>query len=76
MLEAREGDLELRLRAEVRGDELILDFTGSADQHEGNLNCPLAVTRSACLFALRVLTDPDIPASAGAERPLTVRAPE
>jgi N-methylhydantoinase B len=76
VLEAREGDLELRLRAEVRGDELILDFTGSADQHEGNLNCPLAVTRSACLFALRVLTDPDIPASAGAERPLTVRAPE
>jgi len=76
VLEAREGDLELRLRAEVRGDELILDFAGSARQHEGNLNCPLAVTRSACLFALRVLTDPDIPASAGAERPLTVHAPE
>ena len=76
VLEAAEGDLELKLRAEVRGDELILDFAGSAPQHGGNLNCPLAVTRSACLFALRVLTDPDIPASAGAERPLTVRAPE
>jgi N-methylhydantoinase B len=72
VLEAREGDLELRLRAEVRGDELVLDFTGSAAQHPGNLNCPVAVTRSACLFALRVLTDPDLPASAGAERPLTV----
>ena len=76
VLEAREGDLELRLAATVAGDELLLDFTGSADQHEGNLNCPLAVTRSACLFALRVLTDPDIPPSAGAHRPLTVRAPE
>jgi N-methylhydantoinase B len=76
VLEAADGDLELRLRAEVRGDELHLDFAGSADQHEGNLNCPLAVTRSACLFALRVLTDPDIPASAGAERPLHVSAPE
>ena len=76
VLEAAKGDLELRLRAEVRGDELILDFTGSADQHGGNLNAPFAVTRSACLFALRVLTDPDIPASAGAERPLTVIAPE
>ena len=31
---------------------------------------------SACLFAVRVLTDPDIPASAGASRPLTVIAPE
>ncbi len=76
VLEAPEGDLELRLRAEVRGDELVLDFAGSAAQHGGNLNCPLAVTRSACLFALRVLTDPDIPPSAGAERPLHVRVPD
>jgi N-methylhydantoinase B len=76
LLEAREGDLELRLAATVRGDELVLDFAGSAAQHAGNLNCPLAVTRSACLFALRVLTDPDIPPSAGAHRPLSVRAPE
>jgi len=72
VLEAVEGDLELRVRAEVRSDELVLDFTGSAPQHDGNLNCPAAVTRSACLFALRVLTDPDIPASAGTERALTV----
>jgi N-methylhydantoinase B len=46
------------LHATVDGDELTLDFDGSADQHDGNLNCPLAVTRSACLFAVRVLTDP------------------
>ena len=70
VLEARDGDLELRLRATIAGDELTLDFTGSAGQDRGNLNCPLAVTRSACLFAVRVLTDPDIPASAGAHRPV------
>jgi len=72
VLEARDGDLTLRLCATVRGDELTLDFTGSAGQDRGNLNCPLAVTRSACLFAVRVLTDPDIPASAGAHRPVHV----
>ncbi|HWK26302.1 MAG TPA: hydantoinase B/oxoprolinase family protein [Solirubrobacter sp.] len=76
VLEAAEGDLELRLRAQVRGDELVLDFTGSAPQHGGNLNCPLAVTVSACWFAVRVLTDPDIPPSSGALRPVTVIAPE
>ena len=75
VLEAPEGDLELRLGATVSGDELALDFGGSAAQHEGNLNCPLAVTVSACYFALRVLTDPDVPACAGAYRPLTVVAP-
>jgi N-methylhydantoinase B len=75
VLEAAEGDLVLRLRATVDGERLVLDFSGSAAQHEGNLNCPLAVTHSACLFAVRVLTDPDIPASAGAFRPIEVRAP-
>ena len=76
VLEAREGDLRIVLRATVKGDRLTLDFTGTDDQHPGNLNCPLAVTRSACYFAIRVLTDPDIPANAGAYRPLEVIAPE
>src|SRR5215217_7615248 len=69
-------DLALTLRATVSGDEIELDFSGSAEQHDGNLNCPLAVTLSACYFALRVLTDPDVPPCAGAYRPLTVTAPE
>ncbi len=76
VLEAREGDLQVKLQATVHGDALKLDFTGTADQHEGNLNCPLAVTRSACFFAIRVLTDPDIPPSAGAYRPVEVIVPE
>lgn len=75
VLEGRDGDLPLRLHASVSGERLILDFAGSAPQHDGNLNCPLAVTRSACYFAVRVLTDPDIPPSAGAYRPIDVRAP-
>ncbi|MBV9000050.1 MAG: hydantoinase B/oxoprolinase family protein [Solirubrobacterales bacterium] len=76
VLEAREGDLEIALCARVEGDTLTLDFNDTAGQHEGNLNCPLAVTRSACYFAIRVLTDPDIPPSAGAYRPVRVVAPE
>ncbi len=76
VLEAREGDLEIVLEATVQGDRLRLDFSGTAPQHEGNLNCPEAVTRSACYFAIRVLTDPDIPPSAGAYRPVEIEAPE
>lgn len=76
VLEAADGDLELRLAATVDGDRIVLDFTGSAAQHDGNLNCPLAVTRSACVFAVKVLTDPDLPASAGAHRPIEVVVPE
>jgi len=76
VLEAREGELVLRVAVEIRGDELEIDFAGTAPQHPGNLNCPLAVTRSACFLVVRALTDPDVPASGGAFAPVTVRAPE
>ncbi len=76
VLEGAGGDIELRLKATVRGDSLTLDFSGSAEQHDGNLNCPLAVTHSACYFAVRVLSDPDVPPCAGAYRPVEVIAPE
>ena len=76
VLEAPDGDLPLYLKAMVAGERLTLDFSGSAGRHSGNLNCPLAVTLSACWFAVRVLTDPDIPPSAGAYRPVEVIVPE
>ena len=41
----------------------------------GNLNCPLAVTKSAAFFAVRVLTDPDAPPCAGAPPADRGRAP-
>src|SRR3954449_8468773 len=77
VLEARDDvDLELKLVATIDGSDLKLDFTGSADAHDGNLNCPLSVTLSACYFAVRVLADPDVPPCAGAYRPVEVIAPE
>ena len=76
VLEAEASDLELNATVTIEGDELEIDFAGTAPQHQGNLNCPLAVTRSACYFVVRCLTDPDAPASGGAFAPVTVRAPE
>jgi len=75
VLEAPEGELELHVAVTVAGERVEVDFAGTAPQHAGNLNCPLSVTRSACAYVLRCLTDPDVPASDGALAPLTVRAP-
>ena len=75
-LEAPEGLLELRCAVTIAGEEVEIDFGGTAPQHGGNLNCPLAVTRSACYFVVRCLTEPDVPASGGAFAPVRVRAPE
>jgi N-methylhydantoinase B len=75
VVEATEGALDLRAAVEIAGDEILIDFAGTAPQHPGNLNCPLSVTRSACYFVVRCLTEPDLPASGGAFAPVTVTAP-
>jgi len=74
-LEPLEGEVEIRAAVTIDGDEIDIDFAGTSQQHDGNLNCPLSVTRSASYFVVRCLTDPDVPASGGAFAPITVRAP-
>ena len=55
--------------------ELTADFTGSDEQVAANFNAVEAVTRSCLYFAVRVATDPTIPANGGCYRPLTLIAP-
>ncbi len=75
-LETPDGPLDIHAAVTIRGDWIDVDFEGTSPQHDGNLNCPLAVTRSACFYVVRCLTAPDLPASGGAFAPVTVRAPE
>jgi N-methylhydantoinase B len=76
VLEAIGGDLDVHATVTVEGDAVEIDFTGTSAQHDGNLNCPLSVARSACFYVVRVLVDPDLPASGGAFAPVAVTAPE
>src|SRR5256714_5936657 len=76
VVEAVDGDVAIHCAVEIAGDGIRIDFAGTAPQHDGNLNCPLAVTKSACYFVVRCLTEPDLPASGGAFAPVTVAAPE
>jgi N-methylhydantoinase B len=74
-LEPVAGKLTIRAAVTIAGDEIEIDFAGTSPQYEGNLNCPLAVTRSACYFVVRCLTEPDLPSSGGAYAPIAVSAP-
>ena len=74
-LEPVRGKLTIHAAVTIDGDSLEIDFARTSPQEDGNLNCPIAVTRSACYFVVRCLTDPDIPASGGAFAPVTVSAP-
>jgi N-methylhydantoinase B len=70
-----DADLPIRVAVTVTGDSAEIDFAGTAPAAVGNVNCPLAVTRSACCFAVRVLMPPDVPSNAGTYAPIAVRAP-
>lgn len=47
------------------GGRLVVDFSGSAPTHPGNLNATPAIVRSAVLYALRLWVDKDIPLNEG-----------
>jgi 5-oxoprolinase (ATP-hydrolysing) len=53
----------------------IVDWSGSAGVHPGNLNAPPAVVRSAVLYVLRLLVAEPLPLNEGLLRPVELRVP-
>jgi N-methylhydantoinase B len=70
-----EEDVPIEVAVTVDGERLGVDFAGTADQVAGNVNAPLAVTRSAVYYVVRCLTDPDVPANQGCHEPISVEVP-
>ncbi|WP_336359399.1 hydantoinase B/oxoprolinase family protein [Haladaptatus sp. ZSTT2] len=72
------GNENLPVVAEVQvdGDSVHVDFTGTAPQTDGPVNAVFAVTASATYYAVRCVTDPDIPPNHGCYRPIDIHAPE
>ena len=68
-------DIWIRVRVHVKDTDIEIDFSGTDDQCRGNVNCPLAVTKSACYFAVRAVCAPNLIACGGAFRHIVVRAP-
>jgi N-methylhydantoinase B len=68
--------IEFRLTLTVAGDEVVADFTGTADQVKGGINAPLSFCKSNVYAALRSVMNADMPNCHGYTRPITVRAPE
>ena len=70
-----EADIEIAVAVTVDGETIHVDFAGTADQLDGNLNAPLAVATSAVYFVVRCVTDPEIPPNHGCYAPVTVEIP-
>jgi len=68
-------DLAIRVRVDIHDGVFRADFTGTAPAARGNVNCPLAVARSAVLFVVRTLLPADVPTNGGVTRVVRVSAP-
>ena len=68
--------IPVRVKLEVRGGRVIVDFTGTADQVEGNINCPLSVAAAGVYYVFRSLMPAQTPACAGSFRDIRLAAPQ
>ena len=59
----------------VEGDSLTADFTGSAPQVRGAINCTLSFTASVVALCIRSVMREDVPNTAGLFKPLRIVAP-
>lgn len=75
-MELGDADVAIHVTVIVDGEALHADFSGTDPQVEANFNAVEAVTRSCLYYAVRVATDPTIPANGGCYRPITLVAPE
>ena len=68
--------IAIRVQVEIAGDRIKFDFKGTAPQVRGNLNVTMAGLQACCLFAMKVLVDPQCPQNHGMLAPVEIRAPE
>jgi len=51
------GPVPIRLAMEVRGDAMVLDFSGTASQTAGGINAVAAITSSATRYVVRCMVE-------------------
>jgi len=69
-------EIPIYVRITIKGEQVTVDFTGSAPQVAGAVNAVEAITVSAVSYCFRCLIGGDVPASAGLIEPIDVIAPK
>jgi N-methylhydantoinase B len=76
--DALEGDginneaLPIRVTVKILGDEVVVDFSGSAKQCDGPVNCPISVTAAAVYYVFRCLMPRETPQTSAIFRSIQI----
>ena len=66
----------LRVSVVINENSAVMDFTGSAPVHNGNLNATPAIVRSAVIYVLRLMIGERLPLNEGMMRAVELRIPQ
>ncbi|GAV21181.1 N-methylhydantoinase B [Mariprofundus micogutta] len=69
-------NLSIKVKLTVIGEQVSVDFSGSADQSRGPVNCPLAVTAASVFYVFRCLMPKHSPQTAAIFHPISIIAPQ
>ena len=71
----RPQPIRFQVRVTIRGESIVVDWTGSSGQVKGGINSPIPFTGSASYLGIRSVVGRDLPNSEGYMRPIQVVAP-
>ena len=71
-----DNPINMKVKVSITDDSFVVDYTGSDEQVEGTVNCPLGISISAANSTFKSITTPNEPANAGHFAPVKVIAPE
>lgn len=66
--------IPISVKLTVNKENVIVDFTGTATQVTGNINCPLSVTAAAVFYCLFALMPEGTPPCSGSFRTIQIKA--
>lgn len=66
----------LKVKVEIAQNECVIDFSGSAKTHHGNLNANIAIVNSVVVYVLRLLLNEKIPLNDGILKAVKIIIPE
>ncbi len=69
-------NIRFEVAVTVKDGTFHCDFTGSSPQVKGPFNCVPSGSLAAACYAVRAITDPNIPTNAGCFRPITLELPK
>ena len=68
--------ITIAVRCEIKGDDLLVDFTGSSPSSRRGINVVMNYTEAYTTYGVKVIVSPDVPNNEGAFRVLRITAPE